>query len=576
MLKKCSKLLAMLVVLVMVLSTVVMANPNHNLGTVGEVDPYDPDTASLRKTLRMPAGTDTPEADFEFYFVLDYVRGSLSGTRVPCASLPGTCAVVDCPGHFPNLRLVNPGDAEPYVDDVDISFPGAPVNVPAEPCGDVACVGLPECEDCIPAYTRYSYNVVEAPPAGERHVWLETGIPIDASRFPHAGMFGFEVRERHFTNHTLCTGCAADALLAGDAWEFDDECEDCDGIDAYSTRDHLSYSTAVFRMYVHVGTHRCVTEACANPCVDHVSSCDNPCDDCDGPCPSPCPPLCDDPCLLIGNRVIRYVTFFRDVNEDETREPAPLKVAGMEFVNRYVRTVDPPEGPGPYDPSDASSLYISNTVTGDGNPNHPYEFTIAITTPPLLPDAPTTFRAYLMMNGVVVTPQPYNFLDSAGNANGVVFVPQDPGADPNSYMDHLVLDLNATFFLRHGQSLHFVEVPIGSTFNLTVTNIEDYTQTAIVQQGNVVGNEDNSNIAANVTNSPATNTDNVTVTGGLVSNITVNTNAVRVTHNYELQAPMGVFLNNLPFVGLIALAGVALTGFVTLKVRKAKEEIVYQ
>jgi len=49
-------------------------------------------------------------------------------------------------------------------------------------------------------------------------------------------------------------------------------------------------------------------------------------------------------------------------------------------------------------------------------------------------------------------------------------------------------------------------------------------------------------------------------------------NSVRITNQRNEDPPMGVFMSNLPFIGLMALAGIAFLGYIALKMRKDEDE----
>jgi len=348
---------------------------------------------------------------------------------------------------------------------------------------------------------------------GTIYTWQEVLIDLDDIDWPHSGRFTFAITEEHDTNPDI------------------DDCE-------YA---FLSYSQAVYHMNVYVSN----------------------CADCD-----------DGTCTIAGctGLYIRYKTFYRIVDDAGEPEVPPVKVdagegeGGLAFTNIFVQTYDPCDGCGedpcecdPDDKIDNASLYISKTVTGAGSQQQPFDFNLNLTIPSLLPDfivvggvnvpllANGPFRAYLVEDGDVVL---------------------DASSDP------VYIELNAganTFQLRHNQSLHILGVPIGTVYNMIEVGDEDFAQSAVVVQGGATVAQTPAPDFGVVEASVLGSDDNLYVNNGLISNDTQNLNAVRVTNHFDFETPMGVFLNNLPFIGLVVLALGALGGLVALKVRKRGE-----
>jgi len=291
--------------------------------------------------------------------------------------------------------------------------------------------------------------------------------------------------------------------------------DDCDYI-------MLTYSQAVYRMYVIVVY----------------------CEDCE-----------DETCTILNcsGLEIAFVTFFRLYDDEGNEENPPVKVnaggggdeGGLAFTNIFVQTYDPGENGG-YDPVGNSAMRVNKFVNTAGNRSRPHDFSITVTLPQLL-------------------------IDNAEAGNGQVSLGPFTGyinyGTPEQRTVAITAGSAATFQLAHGETLYIAGVPIGTTYALTETGVLGYEQYAtIVQGGSGTG------VTAVVTPSPDTATTPMTVVDGLISNDTVRDNAVNVRNLYDRDPPMGVFLNNLPFIGLVVLSVGGLAGVAALKIRKSKND----
>jgi len=224
------------------------------------------------------------------------------------------------------------------------------------------------------------------------------------------------------------------------------------------------------------------------------------------------------------------------------------KVDQLVFTNDFIRTNGPtdPDRPVPGD-EDGSTLFVSKTVTGDsGRRDLYFNFNISVTLPTLLPEnlRPGYFRAFIVENGAVVQDITSNAVGTTGNV-----------MDVGPYLQ--ISTTSATNFnLKHGQRLVFVDTPVGTSYNVTETFVDGYT-TAIEVVSNSV---------------------QVLNVSGLTANLTTGTqfvgesnNNAAFTNDRPFTAPMGLGLNDLPFIGLILLAIGAFVGFVVVKVRRSRK-----
>lgn len=112
-----------------------------------------------------------------------------------------------------------------------------------------------------------------------------------------------------------------------------------------------------------------------------------------------------------------------------------------------------------------------------------------------------------------------------------------------------------TFKLKHGESMKFTGLPVGTTMTVTELATPNYKGSAQVTLNNAVES---------------------TVTGAKYDEaITVSNkrldqkkNAVDVTNTYNNVPNTGIIMNTLPYVMMIALGGAALVGYIYLKRRK--------
>ena len=219
------------------------------------------------------------------------------------------------------------------------------------------------------------------------------------------------------------------------------------------------------------------------------------------------------------------------------------KVEQLAFTNNFVRTngaVDP-EDPDPELPSE-STLHVSKTVGGDlGNRQQYFNFSITLNIPDLGQDIPAFYRAYVVENNAVVADITNNV--GAGAATG-----SDAGG---AYIQ--VPSSGATaFLLRHGQRLVFVDTPVGTRYSVTETAVTNYVASFIITTNGVAANA----VAGLFTG--------VQFVGELA-------NSAAFTNTRDSVTPTGLNIDNLPFIGLIALAAGALVIFIVAKSRKKKQ-----
>ena len=222
----------------------------------------------------------------------------------------------------------------------------------------------------------------------------------------------------------------------------------------------------------------------------------------------------------------------------------------MVFTNTYVKTngADDPDNPRPFVDSEVV-LPISKTVAGAlASKEQYFGFSVNITVPSLVVDVPDYYRAYVVENGEVVT--------SYDNADSAIL-----GNDPEgTRLSFIMVSTSATtqFMLKDGQKLAFVDLPVGTTYDVTETGEFSAGYIASVD---VYWND------VHVVTSATGNIGDGTTTGG-DQRIGEKGNSVDFTNTRDVVTPTGLTMNEIPFVVMIALVIGAIVAFVTVKSRK--------
>jgi len=226
---------------------------------------------------------------------------------------------------------------------------------------------------------------------------------------------------------------------------------------------------------------------------------------------------------------------------DETGE-----YSEMIFTNKYLKNngkVDPP------DPDDCTVFKLSKDVAGDlADKSMYFNFLITLTKPATVEDD-IIFIAYIMdedgfvadITGNIV--HAYNINLGTDN-NGKKFIKFKSGDD-------------AKIALKHGQWLAFTDAPVGT--NLVVL---EEANGNYVPKCTLVLNGNSSTLNAGKNESLGFGEDpNFTYLGE-------KTNIAAYVNTYDLTAPTGISIENLPFVVMIGLAIAGLAGFVVFKAHK--------
>ena len=208
----------------------------------------------------------------------------------------------------------------------------------------------------------------------------------------------------------------------------------------------------------------------------------------------------------------------------------------MIFTNNYVKTNGPVD-PG-IDPEKAT-LIVSKTVTGGyGDKNLDFTFTMTITVPSIIEEiAEKTYTANIVGK------------DSTGAAV-ILGTKSFESSKP------------VTFTLKDGQKLMFGNTPVGTSYTVTESATTSYIPKCDITYAGtpkpaIGGNQ------ADISKPLSTGDQ-------LIGEGTDGDNSAAFTNDRDTVAPTGLNLNDLPFIGMIALAALGIGGYIVLKTRKGK------
>jgi len=245
---------------------------------------------------------------------------------------------------------------------------------------------------------------------------------------------------------------------------------------------------------------------------------------------------------------VNIVTGTRDENGNviiANEYDSAAKATQLIFQNDYVKTNEPenPDNPNPNVETD-TTLHISKTVEGGlGNHEQYFNFNMTLTVPSIMVPAPTQFRAYFVNEDNSIVNDP---VDLANNAAGNAI-----SLDNGGHYIWVTVGSTTNFNLKHGQRLVFVDTPVGASYSVTEIEDSNYETTFKITTNGVAGQ-------------PVVGLETNTQFVGELQNKAAYTNE----HNYT--SPMGLAMDNLPFVILILLTIGALVTFTVVKVRKQR------
>ncbi|MCL2365454.1 MAG: hypothetical protein FWC75_00205 [Oscillospiraceae bacterium] len=342
----------------------------------------------------------------------------------------------------------------------------------------------------------------------------ETGNIFDDVTFPHAGIFVYQITEVH----------------PEDAEEDDEDNEEATGGIPHET---MRYSTAVYTLTVYVSNT-------ADGKGTYVS----------------------------GLGTVVSSTDLDTQAEGSKVDPTPggngeeYFFSQMIFTNDFVRTngADDPRNP---DPVNESTLSISKEVEGELASREQYfQFDITLNIPFIVTNVPTYYRAYVVQGGAVIDPSNnvYRAADSGNDEDededetAGADISALIGTDAGGTYIKIASNATTTFFLKDGQRLVFVDTPVGTSYDVTESAATHYVpRFSITTDGTK---------AAEV---PGSLNTALATTEQFVGE---RANSADFTNFRDFIAPTGLSLNDLPFIGLIALALGTLIIFILAKTRR--------
>ena len=276
----------------------------------------------------------------------------------------------------------------------------------------------------------------------------------------------------------------------------------------------IEYDPAIFYLYVYVGRPRGVI---TDPLeiIGYYARLRTPteqCEDCEE----------DDDCETCTHDLL-------------DKEPVLLP-----FINRFSRIPN------------LTTFEVNKIVTGYmGDPSLPFNFRVDMKLP--APALPLSETVYATITGYErdVNGQIINYPNRVTVSGPMAMTVDDAG------------ELTHNFTLRHGDVIEFVNMPVGTDYEVTESFVAGYTQSGVATIGGVAQPR------AYATGS------NPLVIKGYVSepvNETAATNFVIVTNAHDGTPPMGVRLASLPFGLMVALGAGALgiTAAAVIVTSKAK------
>lgn len=235
---------------------------------------------------------------------------------------------------------------------------------------------------------------------------------------------------------------------------------------------------------------------------------------------------------------------------DEKVDPTPgggdkYEYSQMIFTNTYLHNN------GGTDPNNDDVLAISKTVDGQGgNQSKPFDFSVTVTEPAVgSPAGP--YKAYIMEGTT-------NMTTSANGGTGYT----ENASAPGNYISFASGSAVTEIKLTHGQKLVFVDLPVGTSFEVTETGTPDYTpKCKLTLNGADMGTTNA--VMGNSLSVPAS-TDTTLYIGEGDS----DDNSAAFLNTYKGITPTGLGVDNLPFIVMIIIAAAALTGYVVYKTRR--------
>ena len=262
-----------------------------------------------------------------------------------------------------------------------------------------------------------------------------------------------------------------------------------------------------------------------------------------------------------GKLEVVAISAYKKINDDgspdnsgEKTNPTPdggspgSTVSDVKYNNSYTGTIGgtDPEEPG------AHVLRIGKMVVG-GYADETKYFSFELTMNVPNAGAGSTYRAFVVEkdgdNKYKVVTGEKNYEGSLGSGSSI----------PVS-----ATGTTCTFYLKHGQELVFIDLPLGTKCTVAENVDARYSPKAVKHIVNENGVPDNGSVGVNDIQG-----NKLTVGPFFISEaVSPAPSTVNYTNTFGVISPTGVSVDNLPFVMLIVFALVALTGYVVFRTRR--------
>jgi len=231
----------------------------------------------------------------------------------------------------------------------------------------------------------------------------------------------------------------------------------------------------------------------------------------------------------------------------------------LAFTNKYIKT-----NGGGFTPTE-SVLSISKKVDGYGSTTQPFNFNISVNTPHFTVEPGTKYIAYIIdSQGNVVKSNTTNpFVNTTTGA--IEFTPGTFKWDEKTNDYILTPGTALDVKLTHGQRLSFINLPVGAEYYVKESATPEYTPSCIVTEIGVVGYNSGENTE-------------LVIPKKVIQESTVGSDSLKnsadFTNKYKDVSNMGVIVDNLPYITMIAMVLIALAAYVAFKSYKgAKNNI---
>ena len=223
------------------------------------------------------------------------------------------------------------------------------------------------------------------------------------------------------------------------------------------------------------------------------------------------------------------------------------------FTNTYIKPVY--EG----DPTVKGDhrLNINKTVTGEyGNRTKYFEFEVIVDKPATVTSS-MTYKAYVVEEGdsdfeVVTSTDNYDDLTEPDIPGGYEYISFEPGTP---------MMIN----LKHGQQLVFTNLHNGASYIATESAVADYIAKVDIIDGDIPSSKKNTNANTELSTASADGSITERVIGD-------KEDKASFTNEYKTVTPMGVSVDDLPYIMLIVMVIVGFAAYIVFKIRRSAKD----